>query len=131
MEYYEGFLFLTTNKPDDFDEAVKDRVHLEVTFEPMTPSSRRIIWRNMINSIPNKEGGDENWTKELYDALSQVQVNGREIKNILRLATCYASGTGSQLAPVHLKSVIEVKYPSTKGLEVLDCLAAARGFSSN
>ncbi|KAF5588567.1 AAA family ATPase [Fusarium pseudocircinatum] len=119
LEYYEGILFLTSNKPNEFDPAVKDRIHLEVALGDITAEDRRAIWRNLIQNIPGQAGRDEIWTDEIYNTLSAVEVNGREIKNILRMATCYATGEGNPFGPSHLAMVVRAKTEKGHGLENL------------
>ncbi|KAJ4116150.1 hypothetical protein NW768_011122 [Fusarium equiseti] len=107
LEYYEGILFLTSNKPKEFDPAVKDRIHLEVALGEITAEDRRAIWRNLIQNIPGQADRDGIWTDGIYHNLGTLKVNGREIKNLLRMATCYATGEGKPFEPSHLKTIIQ------------------------
>lgn len=36
LEYFQGILFLTTNRMIDFDEAILSRIHLIVKYEDLT-----------------------------------------------------------------------------------------------
>lgn len=107
-----------TNKPHDFDEAIRDRIQLEVTFDSMSSSARPTIWKNMLDRVPGKDAREGLWTPVLLDALSELEVSGREIKNLLRLATCHANGEEVPMNPEHLVNVIRVKSKGpVKGLE--------------
>lgn len=35
LEYFNGILFLTTNRPGTLDEAVKSRVHMSLYYSPL------------------------------------------------------------------------------------------------
>lgn len=115
LEYYEGILFLTTNKPNEFDEAIRNRIHLEVRFDPITQEARRIIWDDTLGRVPGKDNREGLWTDDLLDALSEVEMNGREINNIMRLATCYASGDDLPMNPGHLVKIIGAKASGSLG----------------
>ncbi|BDD62332.1 hypothetical protein MPDQ_005171 [Monascus purpureus] len=43
LEYYEGLLFLTTNRVMEFDEAVLSRIHLKIKYADLTKDARRGI----------------------------------------------------------------------------------------
>jgi hypothetical protein len=103
---------LTTNKLDDFDEAIRNRVQLEIGFDEMTPVIRRDIWRNLIRCNAHAIDIDEIGNPEVLEVLSQFKVNGREMKNLLRLAACCARADPRQLkvSLKHLVGVMKVKY---------------------
>ncbi|KXH43418.1 hypothetical protein CSIM01_11928 [Colletotrichum simmondsii] len=44
MEYYEGILFLTTNKVGSFDEAFKSRMSMALYYPPLTHEQTKKIW---------------------------------------------------------------------------------------
>ncbi|KAK1724974.1 uncharacterized protein BDZ83DRAFT_621299 [Colletotrichum acutatum] len=44
MEYYEGMLFLTTNKVGSFDEAFKSRMSMALYYPPLTHEQTKKIW---------------------------------------------------------------------------------------
>jgi len=85
VEYYEGILFLTTNRVSSFDRAFKSRIHLAVHYPPLDFVARQKIWRVFLSRLPNNAG------KDLLDSgrLSEIRddgLNGRQIKNIVRTA---------------------------------------------
>lgn len=45
LEYYNGILFLTTNRPGVLDEAVKSRVHLSLRYEALTLEQTKEIFK--------------------------------------------------------------------------------------
>jgi hypothetical protein len=89
LDYFQGILFLTTNRVGHFDEAFMSRIHLSLGYEPLSDNARDKIWDNLFKKLQqdHKRGGPE-ITYE-YDAKRYVQSrdvqalewNGREIRN--------------------------------------------------
>jgi hypothetical protein len=80
LDYYQGILFLTTNRADVLDHAVLSRVMLKLEYPDLDRSARAVIWGTML-----QEAGmvlTEGTTEELAEA----QINGRQIRNLTRLA---------------------------------------------
>ncbi|KLU89558.1 hypothetical protein MAPG_08529 [Magnaporthiopsis poae ATCC 64411] len=48
LEYYEGILFLTTNRVGVFDEAFKSRIHLPLYYPPLNWKHTEKIWRTHL-----------------------------------------------------------------------------------
>jgi hypothetical protein len=90
LEYFEGTMFLTTNRVQTIDPAFKSRIHLSLTYPALSPKSRSELWETFI-----LKGTEENcrpkWlTAKFLDKISKEEVNGREIKNIVRVAHALA-----------------------------------------
>ncbi|PMD36930.1 ATPase [Hyaloscypha variabilis F] len=80
LEYYEGILFLTTNRVANMDAAFQSRIHVSMEYPNLTADSRRQIWENfLINSKQKSEVSAED-----LDYLSTIELNGRQIKNVLK-----------------------------------------------
>lgn len=83
LEYYQGILFLTTNRISSIDHAFQSRVDLFLPYHDLTPDARRQVWENFIN----RAGRDKfEITDDSLDKLSQLKLNGREIKNLIKSA---------------------------------------------
>jgi len=90
LEYYEGMLFLTTNRIMTIDPAFQSRIQIAIKFPNLTPLMRREIWTNFINRLDKDEVEGK---KELWDHLDDMQkweLNGRQIRNVLTLAESLA-----------------------------------------
>jgi hypothetical protein len=85
LEYYEGIMFMTTNRVSNIDAAFNSRIHVSLEYPDLTPSSRRQIWVNMANTK------EHNFSDTDFDELSMININGRQIKNILKMAQLLAS----------------------------------------
>jgi SpoVK/Ycf46/Vps4 family AAA+-type ATPase len=82
LEYYEGILFLTTNRVSNMDAAFQSRIHVSMAYPSLSTTSRRQIWANFLRlSSYQWEISDVD-----LDALAEVDLNGRQIKNVLKIA---------------------------------------------
>jgi ATP-dependent Clp protease ATP-binding subunit ClpA len=90
LEYFQGILFLTTNRVGHFDEAFMSRIHVSIGYERLDDSARGQIWDNLFRKLKedHKRGGPEIIYE--YDAKEYVKKNkevkalewnGREIRN--------------------------------------------------
>ncbi|KAJ3524060.1 hypothetical protein NM208_g12200 [Fusarium decemcellulare] len=80
LEYYTGCCFLTTNRTASIDPAFQSRVDLFLPYKDLTVPARRQVWQNFII----RAGGDV--SAEQLDRLAEIQLNGREIKNLIKSA---------------------------------------------
>lgn len=55
MEYYNGILFLTTNRPGVIDEAVQSRVHMTLRYEALGLDQTTAIFAQNITQLRNIE----------------------------------------------------------------------------
>ncbi|KAH8883295.1 P-loop containing nucleoside triphosphate hydrolase protein [Thozetella sp. PMI_491] len=86
LEYYEGILFLTTNRLLTMDTAFQSRIHIAIRYPDLTPDARRQIWEKFIYRIDALEGEGK---AELLDHLDDMEawpLNGRQIRNVLSIA---------------------------------------------
>jgi SpoVK/Ycf46/Vps4 family AAA+-type ATPase len=86
LEYYQGLIFLTTNRVGMFDEAIISRVHAIMHFPDLTDTYRRRIWDTSFRKL-KKERSDIEADLSVYDyayrdpELIALSWNGREIRN--------------------------------------------------
>ncbi|MBL9163145.1 MAG: AAA family ATPase [Planctomycetaceae bacterium] len=80
LDYYQGILFLTSNRPEVIDEAVLSRVMLHLRYPDLGQDERVAIWRNMFKAA-NVEVEED-----VLATIAEWRLNGREIRNIARLA---------------------------------------------
>jgi SpoVK/Ycf46/Vps4 family AAA+-type ATPase len=87
LEYFNGLLFLTTNRVDDIDEAIVSRCIAMIRYYPPDSEARRRIWQVML----------EQFALEIDDALLDELVvifpgaSGRDIKGLAKLAAKYCN----------------------------------------
>lgn len=109
LEYFQGILFLTTNRVETFDSAFVSRIHLSLRFQNLTTKAKRTVWRLFIERVRSQENMEVAPISEQdYNDLSRREVNGRQIKNLVRAAQALAVHEEKPLSMVHIKRVIDV-----------------------
>lgn len=78
LEYYEGTMFLTTNRVTDFDDAMQSRIHLAVRYPPLGPNTRKEVWESFLGKAVTDKGKARLSHKEL-DKLAAKGLNGRQV----------------------------------------------------
>ncbi len=106
IEYYKGILFLTTNRAGNFDEAFKNRIHVIIEYQNPDAAARCNIWRHLLTKRQNGITLDESWTETEYEILGELEINGRDIRNLIRTAYGYAKSHGKPLGVRHVQMVM-------------------------
>lgn len=104
LEYYQGILFLTTNRVRTFDEAFQSRIHVALKYDELEAGARKSVWRNFLKQIPNAELDEESLTR-----LAGHVLNGREIKNAIGTAKTLADADGVGLDVERLEVVLKIQ----------------------
>ena len=109
LEYFQGILFLTTNRVETFDEAFQSRIHVALRYGDLATKAKKRVWQQFIEMC-RTHGGCEvaAFSDADFDALSRHQLNGRQIKNIVRTAQCLALNEGGVLGMAQVKHSMEV-----------------------
>jgi AAA+ superfamily predicted ATPase len=104
LEYYEGILFLTTNRVDNIDAAFQSRIHISLEYESLNAASRAHVWTNFI-----ARGIQHSISIEQVEELAKIDLNGRQINNVLKTAQLLACRKKAPLAYEHLKTVLNIE----------------------
>jgi SpoVK/Ycf46/Vps4 family AAA+-type ATPase len=80
LDYYQGILFLTTNRADVLDHAVLSRVMLRLEYPDLDQAARTVIWRTMLSAAGLRLSAGT------IEELAEAPLNGRQIRNLTRLA---------------------------------------------
>ncbi|KAF8535885.1 hypothetical protein BDD12DRAFT_808201 [Trichophaea hybrida] len=97
LEYFQGILFLTTNRVETFDEAFQSRIHVALRYNDLDRKAKRIIWRTFLSKVSREEPGSEEReiiTLEELDNIARKDLNGRQIKNVVRTSQALANSKG-------------------------------------
>ncbi|PSR85901.1 P-loop containing nucleoside triphosphate hydrolase protein [Coniella lustricola] len=113
LEYYSGILFLTTNRVATFDDAFKSRIHIPIRYTDLDFDSRLKIWRNFCSKI----SGGVNITESEYNKLADHELNGRQIKNVIKAAESLAAFDQAKLDFKQLEQVTKIQATFEKDLE--------------
>lgn len=81
LEYYQGILFLTSNRGGRLDPAFQSRIGLKLHYNELTQDDRNKVWRNLLSLY----SGKVELAEDEISLLAGHPLNGREIKNIIRL----------------------------------------------
>ncbi|KAH6871416.1 P-loop containing nucleoside triphosphate hydrolase protein [Thelonectria olida] len=114
LEYYQGILFLTTNRISSIDHAFQSRVDLFLPYHDLTNKARRQVWENFID----RAGRDRfEVTAESLDKLSELSLNGREIKNLIKSAQLLSLKSGDKVPMERLFLLADKRVQALKCLE--------------
>ncbi|KAL4807016.1 P-loop containing nucleoside triphosphate hydrolase protein [Aspergillus unguis] len=124
LDYFQGILFLTTNRVGNFDEAFMSRIHVQIGYDPLDEASRQQIWDNHFKKISRNHETHGLEIRVSYDVkefvrksqdLKVLKWNGREIRNAfqtaLALACFQAKREGNpvpELTDEHLRQVVNM-----------------------
>ncbi|KAI0126120.1 hypothetical protein BJ170DRAFT_725951 [Xylariales sp. AK1849] len=115
LEYYSGILFLTTNRVTTFDDAFKSRIHIPIRYTDLSVESRTQIWRNFCKMVPG--GVDIN--ERGLAILAEHDLNGRQIKNVIKAAESLAVFDKVKLDLRQLQQVTKIQATFEKDLTSL------------
>ncbi|PBK88100.1 P-loop containing nucleoside triphosphate hydrolase protein [Armillaria gallica] len=105
LEYYQGILILTTNMAEHCDRALESRIHFCVYYPDLTYDVRLKIWKMFLNKYAMDAEGI---TDSDFDRLARLQLNDRQIKNVVASAQSIALDDKMPLSPEHIDTVLEV-----------------------
>lgn len=106
VEYFKGVLFLTSNRVDALDPAFKTRITLGLRYEQLGQDARKQVWTNLLGASGYREAIADSQIINV-DELAQFQLNGRDIKNAIRLGMALAEEDGVSLSQTLLLETIE------------------------
>ena len=82
-------MFLTTNRVQTVDPAFRSRIHLSLTYPALSETARSSLWETFI--LKGTAPPRPKWlSAKFLERISRTEVNGREIKNIVRVAHALA-----------------------------------------
>jgi hypothetical protein len=95
------------------DSAFESRIHLTLNYSELDKSSRRQVWSKFLS---RDTGTDEinTITEADLDKLAKTQLNGRQIKNVLKTAQLLANRYEEGLGMSHLDTVLKLRKANEK-----------------
>jgi AAA+ superfamily predicted ATPase len=78
LEYYQGIMFLTTNRVKQIDDAIASRIHFKIKYTELGPEQRREIWKSFLSKAATARG-EPVYSPAGLESLVQKQFNGREV----------------------------------------------------
>ncbi|KAI1004728.1 hypothetical protein K3495_g3488 [Podosphaera aphanis] len=109
LEYFQGILFLTTNRVETFDDAFQSRIHIALRYGDLSFNAKKGVFKMFIERVRVLEGVETMpFTEEDYKILSKQNLNGRQIKNTIRTAQALAVQKKEPLSMQHIKQVLDM-----------------------
>lgn len=114
LEYYNGILFLTTNRVGTIDDAFKSRIHMSLYYPPLDKAQTRDIFRLNVAKLREIEAQRSEMTGEPRLQVVEADIvefaarhyednarstgcwNGRQIRNAFQIASSLAHHTYSE-----------------------------------
>jgi SpoVK/Ycf46/Vps4 family AAA+-type ATPase len=124
LEYYQGMMFLTTNRIAQIDNAIASRIHFKLKYDKLNLEQRTNIWRRFLEKAATPQGAPS-YSQDAFDSWVREERNGREvspsftysrsklitvplqIKNLVSTAHALATQEGCQVAMSHLDVAID------------------------
>lgn len=109
LEYFDGLLFMTTNRGDDVDDAILSRCIATIRYQRPARENAKRIWKVLSESFQVRLSDE--LVNQLVDRFPNA--SGRDIKELLKLSSRYAKGKG-----IDLDLEVFRKCAQFRGLEV-------------
>lgn len=106
LERHQGVMFLTTNRNEDLDPAFKSRISIIIGYENLDFKSRHTVWTNLLKAA------NISLVSEDINHLAGYEINGRQIKNSIRMAQSLSldkeyNPSGSSVSRVCIDKVLK------------------------
>ena len=102
LEKYNGIMFLTTNRKTDIDHAFQSRISLQLEYTALSESEKLRVWQNLLDAAKI------NIAHEELVKYSKYNLNGRNIKNIIRLAHTLSINEHVPTNPSHFEVIFDL-----------------------
>lgn len=105
MEYYRGIIIMTTNRVDTMDKAFQSRIHLTLRYPDLDPEAKEHIWRYFV--AQTQADSVSALTDEVYGRLAQLPLNGRQIKNTVKISMLLAAQEKQKFNIEYIDTVLQ------------------------
>ncbi|KAI3579743.1 hypothetical protein IWW34DRAFT_694044 [Fusarium oxysporum f. sp. albedinis] len=106
LEYFQGVLFLTTNRVNSIDHAFKSRIQVAIHYPKLDIASRQSLWQIFLAKASTTIQDPGSWA-DLASKFAHEELNGRQIRDIVRIAHASAFGAGVDIRYDHLHNAID------------------------
>lgn len=108
LEYFDGILFLTTNRPGDIDEAFQSRIHVSIGLKAFGVEERRLVWAVFIKDLALSDSEKRALLEYVTKNFDGDRLNGRQIRNAVRTSLALAQLRKEKLNSDHLERVVKI-----------------------
>ena len=106
LEYYEGIMFLTTNRVHAFDPAFKSRIHLTIYYPSLCEEFRRELWSNFMTTGIADDVDQSVQDTAFLNEMAELEFNGRQIRNVVHTAYSLAVSWNEELSENHIRTTL-------------------------
>lgn len=131
LEYFSGIIFLTTNLLSNIDYAFLSRCHIHLRYQSLSIQSRSMLWRKFLARLQNTPSQSTQHGRQLsgqsdnsetgsvtvnlpvdgFDLLAAWNLNGREIKNVVKTAHLWCCHNNFEMTLESIEAAISVTSP--------------------
>ncbi|GKT47250.1 ATPase family AAA domain-containing protein 3 [Colletotrichum spaethianum] len=118
LEYFNGIMFLTSNRVGAFDQAFQSRIHITIGMPEFDEALRKEVWKIFIKDLGrNRRDGSPALLShdecralgsEVVTSWASQPLNGRQIRNCVRSALALAENKGLKPNASHFNNVIKL-----------------------
>ncbi|KAF4465891.1 ATPase [Fusarium albosuccineum] len=131
LEFYDGILFLTTNRVGAFDDAFISRIHIQLYYPEFTDDQRQQVWQTFVDKLKRDCGSYMKLDSTAKSYLKSKEVramkwNGRDIRNAFQTAVSLAEYDAEKdddgkvlVTDDHFRAVVELSSDFRKYLDTL------------
>jgi ATP-dependent 26S proteasome regulatory subunit len=117
LEYYQGVLFLTTNRYRGIDKAFQSRIGMHLEYPDLDETARAAVWKNFLTTSKRKV----EITEAEVRTLSKVPLNGRQIKSVMKQAQLLAARVpNTSLQLQHVQRIMRLTHSLVSEKELDD-----------
>jgi len=110
LEYYEGVMFLTTDRVKQIDDAFHSRIHVTLDYPSLSTDPRKSICCTFLGAHSVVEGSE-------LDGPAEAALNGHQIENMVKTAQMLARSQRSSGVDIrHIETILAVEGSSRQML---------------
>lgn len=113
LEYYRGILFLTTNRTSSFDTAFESRIDLVIPYTNLDKAARYHVWEHFFEKLGSEA---HSISDRDLDELAEWEMNGHEIKSVIKSGLILATTEGNVLTLDSLRVILTMRQQTAVAL---------------
>ncbi|CAB5216142.1 unnamed protein product [Rhizophagus irregularis] len=107
LDYHQGIVFLTTNRVNCLDDAFQTRISIFLEYKELDTKARETLWSTFLEFLDYDNNVNVKKLSEKH------QLNGREIKNIVKLARALNKEKNELITTELLEKIINISSKKT------------------
>ncbi|KAL8879103.1 MAG: hypothetical protein Q9198_003221 [Flavoplaca austrocitrina] len=136
LEYFNGIMFLTTNRVGTFDQAFQSRIHITLGLPILDQPRRTEVWTIFLQELAKSQnlspGQLAGLQSQAASTWSRQAINGRQIRNSVRTALLVAEKKKEVVSEKHFETVLRIGREFESYMNVLrkgdaDVIAEVKG----